>query len=239
MTGVELRSQMHFTSIDNLAKAWNDIPPILAQLRDRSNLAFVIGGLIGAGIQLRRDRWLGGMLGLIVVVNVFFFANYVGDLDHYLLITWLAFTIWLAIALEAIVDWLERHVPRFAVAPGPAIVALLLPIVIAASNWAEYDESQNHVGDEFAQAVFAALPPDAVLLTYWDALTNLGYVHCVDGGRPDVALRSLDVAARVVCDPVEGSLEDVARTRPAVCALRRAERARTASADRSTWSPVR
>jgi hypothetical protein len=214
VTGVELRSQMHFTSIDNLTKAWNDIPPILAQLRDRSNLVFVIGGLIGAGIQLRRDRWLGGMLGLIILVNVFFFANYVGDLDHYLLITWLAFTIWLAIALEAIVDWLERHVPKIAVAPGPAIVALLLPVVLATSNWAEYDESQNHVGDEFAQAVFAALPPDAVLLTYWDALTNLGYVHCVDGQRPDVALRSLDVAARVVCDLVNGSLEDVARTRP-------------------------
>jgi hypothetical protein len=53
-----------------------------------------------------------------------------------------------------------------------------------------------------------------VLLTYWDALTNLGYLHCVDGQRPDVALRSFDVAARVVCDPVEGSLEDVARERP-------------------------
>ena len=214
ITGAELRSQMHFTSAENLAKAWNDIPPILAQLRDRSNLVFVVGGLIGAGIQLRRDRWLGGMLGLIVAVNIFFFANYVGDLDHYLLVTWLAFTIWLAIALEEIVGSLERRVPRLALAPGPAILALLLPIVIGASNWATYDESQNHVGDEFAQAVFAALPQDAVLLTYWDALTNLGYVHCVDGQRPDVALRSLDVTARVVCDPVEGSLEDVARERP-------------------------
>ena len=27
-------------------------------------------------------------------------------------------------------------------------------------------------------------------------------------------MRSLDVAARVTCDPVAGSLEDVARTRP-------------------------
>jgi hypothetical protein len=154
------------------------------------------------------------MLLLIVAVNVFFFANYVGDLDHYLLVTWLAFTIWLAIAAETVVAWLERRVPSLAIAPGPAILALALPLAVGAANWTAYDESGNHVGEQFAQAVFTALPPNAVLLTYWDALTNLGYVHCVDGQRPDVAMRSFDVTARVVCDPVEGTLEDVARERP-------------------------
>ena len=59
-----------------------------------------------------------------------------------------------------------------------------------------------------------ALPPNAVLLTYWDALTNLTYAHCVEGQRPDISLRAYDVAAGVVCDPVTGSLEDVARDRP-------------------------
>ena len=86
--------------------------------------------------------------------------------------------------------------------------------MIGADNWAAYDQSQNHVGEQFAASVFDALPQNAVLLTYWDALTNLGYEHCVEGQRPDIALRSLDVAARVVCDPVDGSLEDVAGQRP-------------------------
>jgi hypothetical protein len=214
VTGADLRSQMHFTSADDLVKAWTDVPNVLAQFRDRSNLVFVVGGLIGAGIQAIRDRWLFAMLGLIVVVNIFFFANYVGDLDHYLLVTWLVFATWLAIALEAIVGWLERHVANASVARSAAILALVIPVAILGANWATYDESQNHVGEEFAQSVFAVLPRDAVLLTYWDALTNLGYVHCIEGQRPDVAFRSLDVTARVVCDPVEGSLEDVARERP-------------------------
>jgi hypothetical protein len=214
VTGADLRSQMHFTSADDLVKTWNDVPDVLAQFRDRSNLVFVVGGLIGAGIQAVRDRWLFAMLGLIVVVDIFFFANYVGDLDHYLLVTWLAFAIWLAIALEAVIDWLEHHVVKTSVARGAALLALVLPIAILGTNLATYDESQNHVGEEFARSVFAALPQDAVLLTYWDALTNLGYVHCIDGERPDVAFRSFDVTARVVCDPVDGSLEDVARERP-------------------------
>jgi hypothetical protein len=219
VTGADLRGQMHFTSIANVVKAWNGLPDVVAQFRERSNVAFVAGGLIGAGIQLVRDRWVAAMLLLIVAVNVFFFVNYVGDLDHYLLMTWLAFAIWLAIAIEAGVAWLERHVPnlRFAAGrfvAGPAVLALVLPIVIGADNWTTYDQSQNHVGEQFAASVFAHLPQNAVLLTYWDALTNLGYEHCIEGQRPDIALRSLDETARVVCDPVDGSLEEVASRRP-------------------------
>ncbi len=214
VTGAELRGQMHFTSLQTLVKAWNDVPAVLAQFRDRSDLAFVVGGLIGAGIQFLRDRWMALMLLLIVAVNLYFFANYVGDLDHYLLITWLAFAIWLALGLEAIVAALEQRLPALAISPGPAVLALVLPIVILAGNWSTYDQSANHDGDRFAANVFAQLPPDAVLLTYWDALTTLGYEHCVDGVRPDVAMRAFDTAARVVCDPVVGSLEDVVAQRP-------------------------
>jgi hypothetical protein len=147
-------------------------------------------------------------------VNVYFFVNYVGDLDHYLLVTWLAFAVWLAVALESVVAWLERQLPALAAEPGLALLTLVLPIVIAVGNVATYDESDNHDGERFANSVFAELPRDAVLLTYWDALTTLGYQHCAEGVRPDVATRSFDVTARVVCDPVTGSLEDLAAKRP-------------------------
>lgn len=214
VSGADLRGQMHFTSVDTLVDAWNAAPAVVAQFVDRSNVVFVAVAGIGAVIQLIRDRWLALMLGLIVVVNIYFFANYVGDLDHYLLVTWLACAIWLAVAIETSLAWLVRRLPALTIQPGPAVLALVLPIVILASNWAEYDQSRNRDGKRFAEEVFAALPPDAVLLTYWDALTTLGYEHCVEGRRPDVAMRSFDVTARVVCDPVVGSLEEVARARP-------------------------
>ncbi len=214
VSGADLRGQMHFGSIESLAKTWENVGPVIGQLRDRSDLAFVVLAAIGLAVQLVRDRWLALMLAAIVVVNLYFFANYVGDLDHYLLMTWLACAIWLGVALETIVGWLERRWPVLGIRPGVAVVTLALPIVIAAGNWAEYDQSRNRDGERFAEDVFAALPPDAVLLTYWDALTTLGYEHCVSGVRPDVAMRSFDVTARVVCDPVVGSLDEVARARP-------------------------
>lgn len=214
VSGADLRSLMHFTSIETLPKAWTDVPAVIGQLRDRSNVAFVAGAGIGLVVQVARDRWLALMLVLIVAVNVYFFANYVGDLDHYLLITWLAATIWLALALEAAVGWLERRVASAGFRPMLAVLALALPISIGAGNWAVSDQSRNRDGETFADSVFAALPPDAVLVSYWDALTTLGYEHCAEGRRPDVAMRAFDVTARVVCDRVDGTLEDVAASRP-------------------------
>jgi len=190
------------------------VPDVLAQLQARSNIAFVIGGVVGGAIELVRDRWVAVMLGLIVAANIFFFANYVGDLDHYLLVTWLIFAVGLAVTAESIIGWLERRLPSLAEEPGTAILAFVLPIVVGVNNWSTYDESQNHTGDEFATAVFAELPPNSVLLSYWDTLTNLSYVHCIEGQRPDLALRAFDDAARIVCDPVTESLEAVAAERP-------------------------
>jgi hypothetical protein len=222
VTGAQFRRDMHFSSEESLAKAWAAIPSVLDQFAARSNVAFVGGGLVGGAIQLVRDRWTAVMLALVAASSIFFFANYLGDLDHYLLVAWLVVAVWLAVALESIVGWLERWLER-RLAASPklgglagrlAIVALVLPIAIGAANWAGHDESDNHVGEQFAALVFSELPPDAVLLTYWDALTNLSYAHCVEGQRPDLSLRAYDVAARVVCDPVTGSLSDVARERP-------------------------
>jgi hypothetical protein len=151
------------------------------------------------------------MLVSIVLVNVYVYAGYLGDLDHYLLMSWLVLAVWLTIAAEAVV---ARIGSRRRVSALAQLLLVLVPVSIAASNWADHDQSANRLGEDFSATVFAALPQNAVLLTYWDTLTNLSYVHCVEGVRPDLSLRSYDPAARVTCDPVEGQLEDVATSRP-------------------------
>jgi hypothetical protein len=83
------------------------------------------------------------------------------------------------------------------------------------------DQSANHDGERFTAGVFAALPANAVLITYWDALTPLSYEHCVEGVRPDVSLRAHDEQALVTCDlPIPRPLTDVVQQRP-VFALER------------------
>jgi hypothetical protein len=214
VSGAQFRGDMHFGSSESLVAAWNAVPGVFAQFVEKSNVIFVAGGLIGGFVLLVRDRWAAVMLALVAASSIFFFANYLGDLDHYLLVAWLVFAVWLAVAAETLLGWLERRLPVLREVARIEVVALALPLVIASSNWATHDESDNRVGEQFATLVFSQLPPDSVLLTYWDALTNLTYAHCVDGKRPDLSLRAYDVAARVVCDPVTGTLQDVARTRP-------------------------
>jgi hypothetical protein len=212
VTGAQFRGDMHFGSVDSLSAAWRALPGVVAQFQEHSNLAFLILGLTGALILLIRDRWAALMLGLVAVVSVYVFANYLGDLDHYLLVTWFVLAVWLAVAVETFVAAIAARLgPR---AAAVQFVLILLPIAIATSNWASRDQSANRVGDEFAPTVFGQLAPNAVLLTYWDALTNLSYAHCIQGERPDLSLWAFDPAARVTCDPVTGPLEDVARQRP-------------------------
>ncbi len=211
ISGAQFRSDMHFGSVESLVVAVRAIPGVAAQVVERSDLVVLAGGLAGAVVLLVRDRWAGLLFALIAAVNVYFYAGYLGDLDHYLLVGWLVLSVWLAVAAEALVTRIgERPLVR-AVALG---LLCLVPLSIAVGGWTDHDQSANRVGDDFSATVFGQLPPNAVLLTYWDALTNLSYAHCIDGQRPDLELRAYDPAARVTCDRADDPLGALATGRP-------------------------
>jgi hypothetical protein len=216
VSGAQFRGDMHFTSIESVKAAWAAMPQVVEHLVALSNVVFVVAGVTGLAIVLVRNHWFGTLLLVLGVVNVYFYANYLGDLAHYLLTTWLILAIGLAVLAESVVRGVVRlGGPRAASrAAGLQFAALILPIVLLAGNWAEHDQSANRDGEQFTAEVFAALPRDAVLVTYWDALTPLSYEHCIEGVRPDVSLRAYDEQALVTCDPVERPLTDVVRRRP-------------------------
>jgi hypothetical protein len=218
ISGAQFRGDMHFASIDSVQAAWAAMPQVAAQALSLSNPVFVALGVFGVALLVLRDRWFGWLLVLLAVINVYFYANYyLGNLSHYLLTSWLILAIGLAYAGETVVEMVvQRGGPRLS---WVAYALLIMPAVLLASNWATHDQSANHDGERFTTEVFAALPPDAVLLTYWDALTPLSYKHCVEGVRPDVSLRAWDEKALVTCDPVERPLAEVARRRPVYALL--------------------
>ena len=55
-------------------------------------------------------------------------------------------------------------------------------------NWQASDRSADRGGEVYVDALFGALPPDAAILSQWDASTPLWHAQFVLGRRPDVLI---------------------------------------------------
>ena len=212
VTAAQYRVDMKFGTGESIAAAWRAIPDLLAGVEQRANVAFSLVPIAGAVVLLRRDRWAGWLTVAIVAANVYLYVGYRGDLPHYLLVSWLILAIWLAVAVDAAVSWIrERIGSRFDDFEYGLIAVAAIFLV---SNWTAHDQSANRVGEDYTREVLARLPPNALLVTYWDTLTALSYKHCIEGERPDVAIIAHDRPLTASCDLITEPLEVVARTRP-------------------------
>ena len=89
ISGAQFRGDMHFASIDSVQAAWAALPQVADQVLALSNPVFVALGVFGIALLVLSDRWFGWLLVLLGVINVYFYANYLGNLSHYLLTSWL------------------------------------------------------------------------------------------------------------------------------------------------------
>jgi hypothetical protein len=212
VSGAQFREDMHFGTGESLATAWRAVPDLLASVQRGANVAFSLVPIAGAAILVRRDRWAGWLTIVLAAVNVYMFASYRGDLPHYLLLTWLLLGLWLAVAVESAVGRLRARLGAGFDEFEFGLVAVAGIFVV--SNWAAHDQSNNRLGEDYTRTVLDRLPPNALLVTYWDTLTTLGYAHCIEGQRPDIAVISYDRPLTASCDLVTRPLETVALERP-------------------------
>ncbi len=150
VSGAQFRSDMKFGSIDSVGRAIAAMPQVIDHVVSVSNVVFVALGVLGVVLLVRRDRWFGSLLVILGVINVYIYANYLGDLHHYLLLTWLILTIGLALVAEAVVTAVVSAMgPRAGVLQ---YAILILPVVLLASNWA----TPRRVGQPRRRAVRGA-----------------------------------------------------------------------------------
>ena len=67
-------------------------------------------------------------------------------------------------------------------------VVLVFAVTLGAVNWGVSDRSADRSGETFVDAVLAALPPDAAILSEWDASTPLWHARWVLDRRPDILI---------------------------------------------------
>jgi Protein O-mannosyl-transferase TMEM260-like len=232
VSGEMFRDDMKFLGPTGLQTFVTSAGALLALVDSRWHPLLLATAVIGLGVAYRRNRSFAVLEVVLVAANLYFYVNYNGDLEHYLLLTWLVITTWIALAVDAAIGRATRFLERDVGAGFPPGRARRLPVAAVAgamlivygafvvgSNWRANDRSGDHRGEAFVDQVFAALPEDAVLLTYWDAIEPLWYAHCVEGRRPDLLILANPLPTSQGCQDFHGDVGALVATRPTYALL--------------------
>jgi hypothetical protein len=190
VTGTQFRGQFDFLSSRGPADFLAALPALWSLLAARATPILPILGAAGLVVLIRRRRAFGLLCTAVLVTGLYLWANYL-QLEHYLLVPWLLLAIGAAVALESLtraVETRSRGIVRSGSGALIGLAALVFAVVLGAMNWSASDRSADRSGQDYVDAVFAALPQHAAILTIWDASTPLWYGQHVQGMRPDVLI---------------------------------------------------
>ncbi len=200
VSGAQFRGQFAFLSLSGLNEFVGSLDTLWQVLASRATLVVPLLGVIGLALLVRRRPAFGLTCWGILLTNVYIWATYL-RLEHYLLVPWLILALGAAVALESAARALDGRARARAQAlhgraptrlrrldlarlVGAATMALALGLAVV--NWRTADRSGDRSADTFVDTVLAGLPPDAAILTEWDASTPLWHARHVLGRRPDV-----------------------------------------------------
>ncbi|MGH2428813.1 MAG: glycosyltransferase family 117 protein [Candidatus Limnocylindria bacterium] len=209
------------TPLANLGAKWADAERVL-------ELQYFGPGwlLVAVGAATLATRHAGALLflSLVVLANVVYSTNFRdGDIDRYYMPTIVATAPMLGVAVASVGAMCARAAAeasrrladiearrRLASLAG-AVVILLAAIVPAASlvtQYSSHDQSANRDADRWVASVHEALPPNAVVVSWWSYSTPLWYHRWVLGARSDVTI----VDERNIIDSGLGTMHNAIRT---------------------------
>ena len=167
------------------------MPALWQVLAGRATPLLPIVGGVGLVLLVRRRRAFGSMCTAILSINLYIWATYL-RLEHYLLVPWLILVLGTGVALEAAARAWEGRAPSSLATLGVGkligAAAVALAVGLAATNWTAADRSTDRSADTYVDSVLAALPPDAAILSEWDASTPLWHAKYVLDRRPDILI---------------------------------------------------
>ena len=173
-------------------KLWQEVQRYGVQLWQAF---FAIGlgpGLLGLGIQARRDWRLAGMLLLMFGFSAGFYIDYrVADKDTMFLPTYLIWALWVGVGYQWLLKWatLNHHKRRSLSGPEPWLLRGVMSLAVVGAlgwNWALVDLSNDWSARTRAETILQQVQPNALILGWWDMIPMIEYLQLVEGQRPDV-----------------------------------------------------
>ena len=111
--------------------------------------------------------------------------NYdIHDIDSYFLLAYLAMALWIGAGLIAVVKLAKAGTPAMII----GALAVVLGLFEISQNYADVDESGNHMVEDYTHNMLTNLPPNAIIFsTQWDFwVSGAFYYQLVEHIRPDV-----------------------------------------------------
>jgi hypothetical protein len=189
VTGEQFRGQYGglFTAA-SLGVLVDSLPTLWSTALSRATGIVPALGLAGILILLVQRSAFGLACAGALLTGIYVWANYL-RLEHYLLVPWLLLGIGAAVALEGAARAAGAYLPRpvNAVAgPAAAIAGAALAVALIAGNLPTADKSGDRSAQTFVDTLFAALPENAAILSFWGPTPPLWHAQQVLGERPDV-----------------------------------------------------
>lgn len=195
VSGTQFGGKFDFLRPDGPAQLIESLPVLWGLVVDRATPIIVVLGIAGLALLVRRRPAFGLTAVAILAFGVYVWANY-QQLEHYLLVPWLIVALGTAVAVEQLArvahGLAAAALPdaRASAVPGLLVGGLAMAgaFMLAATSWTTADRSEDRSGETFVAAVFNTLPPNAVILSEFDASTALWHAQHVRGERPDVLI---------------------------------------------------
>jgi 4-amino-4-deoxy-L-arabinose transferase-like glycosyltransferase len=197
VTGEQFRYQFDLLSPRGPGEFVAHLPTLARTAAAEATIVLPIVGIVGLPFLARRRPAFGWTVIAMLITGGFVWATY-QRLEHYLLVPFLLTAISAGVALDATANGLAALVRRTRWRDDPrlngiaglivGLGAIVFAIALAGVNWNASDRSDDHGGDRYVAELFGALPPNAMIVSYWDPTGPLWYGQHVEGLRPDVQI---------------------------------------------------
>jgi hypothetical protein len=173
---------------DLAAGVWDELVRNLGALSVLALAGLVLGLLRHPRLTVLTALWFG--------CSWLFALGYPNaSIERYYLVPLLVAALWVALAADAVIDALRDLLQRpgrdLAYRTGVAalVVGLMLAVVWPLpTRHPQMDASGETYGRRWLEATFAALEPDAAVISWWSYSTPLWYGRWVEGRREDIVI---------------------------------------------------
>lgn len=182
----------------------SNLPADMAENKGR-NVYYMLPLLLGV-IGLIYQAYAGqrGIQGFWIVFFLFFMTGiaiviYLNqtpyqprERDYAYAGSFYAFSIWIGFGVAGIVHYLQRYLNPTLSATLVSVLALIVPVQMAAQNWDDHDRSGRYTARDFGYNYLTCVEKDGIIFTNGDNDTfPLWYAQEVEGYRTDVRVCNL------------------------------------------------